>query len=219
MPSRTIAIGDIHGCSRALAALIEAIDPGKEDTLVPLGDYVDRGLDTKGVLNQLVELAGRTTLVPLMGNHEELLLAAREDKNQLDPWLRFGGIATLDSYNSLSLSAIPEAHFALLESCRLFHETQGHFFVHANYDHDTPLDQQARATLLWLSMRDTIPGPHRSGKIAFVGHTPQRSGEILDLGYLKCLDTGCCYGGWLTAYDVESGEVWQADATGAMRLS
>jgi serine/threonine protein phosphatase 1 len=217
MPPRTIAIGDIHGCARALAALIEAVDPRPQDTIVALGDYVDRGADSKGVLEQLIELARRTTLVPLVGNHEEMLLAVRQDPNQLEPWLRFGGVATLDSYGSLSIGAIPDDHFAFLESCRLIHESDRHFFVHANYAPDVPLDQQNAETLVWLSMRDSVPTPHVSGKVALVGHTPQKDGEVLDLGHLKCLDTGCCYGGWLTALDVESGEIWQADATGAMR--
>jgi serine/threonine protein phosphatase 1 len=217
MSSRTIVIGDIHGCSRALAALIKAIDPRPDDTLVTLGDYVDRGPDSKGVLEQVIALSQRTSLVPLIGNHEEVMLAARSDPNELEAWLRYGGIATLDSYGTLSLDKIPAAHFAFLESCRVLYEMDEHFCVHANYDHNAPLDQQDRQTLVWLSLRDSVPGPHRSGKIALVGHTPQRTGEILDLGYLKCLDTGCCYGGWLTAMDVLSGQVWQADETGKLR--
>jgi len=71
--------------------------------------------------------------------------------------------------------------------------------------------------LRWESLKLRQPGPHCSGKTAIVGHTAQRDGEILDLGYLKCIDT-CCYGeGWLTALDVDSGQVWQADKEGRMR--
>jgi serine/threonine protein phosphatase 1 len=66
-------------------------------------------------------------------------------------------------------------------------------------------------------LRDFVPGPHCSGKIAIVGHTPQVSGEILDLGYLKCIDTGCVNGGWLTGLDVESGQVWRVDEGGRSR--
>jgi serine/threonine protein phosphatase 1 len=62
-----------------------------------------------------------------------------------------------------------------------------------------------------------VPTPHCSGKIAVVGHTPQVSGEILDLGHLVCLDTGCGVGGWLTALDVESGAVWRVDEAGRPR--
>ena len=71
-------------------------------------------------------------------------------------------------------------------------------------------------TLYWCSLRDYIPPtPHCSGKVAIVGHTPQS--EVLDLGHLKCLDTGCCYGGWLTALDVDSGHVWQVNERGELR--
>lgn len=70
MASRAIAIGDIHGCLDALAALIDAIGPGPEDTLVTLGDHIDRGPDSPGVLDRLIALAGRCRLVPLLGDHE-----------------------------------------------------------------------------------------------------------------------------------------------------
>ena len=80
-----------------------------------------------------------------------------------------------------------------------------------------PLDRQTLQTLLWDKIRPTPPGPHCSGKTVIVGHTAQRNGEILDLGHLKCIDT-CCYGeGYLTALDMQSGQIWQADKTGKMR--
>ncbi len=59
MAERTVAIGDIHGCSKALAALVEAVDPGPDDTLIPLGDYIDRGPDSRGVLDLLIDLESR----------------------------------------------------------------------------------------------------------------------------------------------------------------
>src|SRR5438874_539530 len=83
MGDRIIAVGDIHGCSKALAALVEAIGPGAEDTLVPLGDYIDQGPDSRGVLEQLIALGERCLIVPLMGNHEEMLLAALERQSEL----------------------------------------------------------------------------------------------------------------------------------------
>ncbi len=79
------------------------------------------------------------------------------------------------------------------------------------------LDRTPREVLLWESLRHHLPEAHLSGKIAIVGHTSQKNGEILDLGYLRCIDT-CCYGdGWLTAQDVETGRVWQADKQGRLR--
>ena len=79
MPSRTIAIGDIHGCSRALAALLTTIKPTRNDVIVTLGDYIDRGPDSRGVIEQLVALEGQCTVIPLLGNHDEMLLHLMQD--------------------------------------------------------------------------------------------------------------------------------------------
>ena len=111
---------------------------------------------------------------------------------------------------------IPRSHFAFLESCRTYFETERHFFVHANYKPEMPLDRLDIHTLRWLSLRDHVPPSlHCSGKIAVVGHTPQP--DVLDLGYLKCLDTNCWDGGWLTALDVDSGQLWQVDEKAEVR--
>lgn len=216
MPARTIAIGDPHGCSTALVALVQAIDPQPPDTIITLGDYVDRGIDSKGVLDQLIALADRCRLVPLLGNHDEMMLHARNGKDDFRFWLNCGGDAALDSYGSTSrLDLIPAAHFRFLERCVPFHEIETHFFVHANYRADVPLDKQDDHTLRWLSLRDLVPSPHCSGKVAVVGHTPQS--DVLDLGHLICIDTKCYDGGWLTALDVVSGRCWQVDERGRTR--
>src|SRR5687767_10464649 len=97
---RMIAIGDIHGCSTALAALVQAIEPQPDDTIIPLGDYVDRGMDSKGVLDQLIALADRCHLVPILGNHDQMMLNARNGKDDFRYWMNCGGIAALDSYGS-----------------------------------------------------------------------------------------------------------------------
>lgn len=73
--------------------------------------------------------------------------------------------------------------------------------------------------LRWESLRDMTPGPHESGKVVIVGHTSQKDGEILDLGHLKCIDTFCHGGGCLTALEVGTEEVWQADQDGNQRRS
>ncbi|MGO8753233.1 MAG: metallophosphoesterase family protein [Thermoguttaceae bacterium] len=214
MPPRTIAIGDIHGCSAAFAAILAAIDIQPDDTLITLGDYVDRGIDSKGVLDQLIELESRCHLIPLMGNHEEMMLGARGGKSDFNFWMACGGIATLDSYGSTGqLRLIRRDHFAFLERLRPYHETETHFFVHANYAPNLPLDKQSSEMLFWRPL--TIPpGPHFSGKVAIVGHTPQKTRAIWDLGYAKCIDTGCGHGGLLTALDIGSGQIWQVDEEG-----
>ena len=98
-----------------------------------------------------------------------------------------------------------------------YYETETHFFVHASYLPDLPLDLQPPDVLRWQSLKYKVPEPHVSGKIAIVGHTVQKDGQVLDLGYLKCIDTGCYCGGWLTAMEIPSGRVWQADAEGRPR--
>lgn len=213
---RIVAIGDAHGCSTALDALIIAIDPKPDDTIVTLGDYVDRGIDSKGVLDLLIELENRCRLVPILGNHDEMMLHARDGRSDLQFWLNCGGDSALDSYSSVgSLDHIPAEHFRFLERCVSFFETETHFFVHANYKPDVPLDQMDDHTLRWLSLRDFVPGPHFSGKIAVLGHTPQP--EVLNLGHLIDIDTNCCDGGWLTGLDVVSGQIWQVDERGSSR--
>lgn len=222
MAERIIAIGDVHGCSAALAALVQAIDPTPLDTLVFLGDYIDRGPDSRGVVEQVIALEQRRIMVPLLGNHEEMLLAALECKDNLRYWLKFGGMDALTSYGYRGedpsaadvRSVIPAEHVQFIKKCRDYFETVRHFFVHAYYEPDMPLHQQQWAGLRWESL-PPIPARHCSGKVAIVGHTPHA--EILDLGYLKCIDTCCHGGGWLTALEVNTGKVWQANMAGEMR--
>jgi len=211
MTERTIAIGDVHGCDGALKTLIEAIQPTELDTLVFLGDYIDRGPESKGVIDRIIALGQRCSVVPLLGNHEEMLLAVLNGgKSQMRFWLTFGGAEALASYGDPDLRAadvrrvIPHEHVEFLRKCRDYVETDRHFFVHAYYDPHLPLHQQNWNGLRWASL-PPVPERHFSGKVAIVGHTPQKSGDILDLGYLKCIDTFCHGGGWLTALEVELG--------------
>lgn len=224
MAGRTIAIGDIHGCADALAALIDAIAPDPTDTVVTLGDYLDRGPDSRGMLDRLIALAGRCRLVPLLGNHEEALLDALRDTAHLRRWLGLGGADTLRSYGWVASGPrrtlagwIPEPHRAFLTGCRTYHETASHLFVHAGCVPELPMSQQPGLALRWRVTDARTAVPHQSGKVAVVGHTPQSSGEVLDLGFLKCIDTNCVRGEWLTALDVDTGRVWQADQRGALR--
>ncbi len=219
MGDRIIAVGDIHGHAAALAALIRLIQLQPGDTLVTLGDYVDRGPDSKGVLDQLIELENQCHLVPLMGNHEEMMLGAKEGRDNFKFWMRFGGDAALDSYGpGRTMSLVPWGHWAFLKTLRHYHETNGHFFVHANYFPNRPLQEQDTQTLFWRPLENNdLPGRHYSGKTAVLGHTPQMNGKILDVDHLVCIDTGCGHGGLLTALDVASGGIWQVDETGAIR--
>ena len=140
MRGRLIAIGDIHGYAASLAALIEAIDPQPIDTLVPLGDYIDRGLNSRDVLERLIALQDRCQLVPILGNHDEVMLEVRAGAEEaLDEWLSFGGVSTLASYGCDHPRGLPAEHIRFLEGCRSWWETSHHFFVHASYLPDLPL--------------------------------------------------------------------------------
>ena len=183
MTERIIALGDIHGCSKALATLVEAIQPTELDTLVFLGDYIDRGPDSRGVLDQIIALSQSCTVVPLLGNHEEMLLAALAGGPfDVQYWVKFVGATTLDSYGWTGLpewrNAISGEHIRFLKRCRDYLETVSHFFVHAYYDPGLPLHQQKWSGLRWASL-PPVPERHCS-KVAIVGHTPQKGGDILD---------------------------------------
>ena len=218
MPGRTIAIGDIHGCLAALQAVLAAVDPRGEDTIVTLGDYADRGPDVRGVLETLIALGKQTRLVPLLGNHDETMLYVCRGRGELlADWLMFGGDTTLASYDTWNPADIWPSHVAFLARCPLAFESERHFFVHANYRPDLPLAETPREVLVWESLKRHVPGPHVSGKTAIVGHTAQKNGEVFDLGHLKCIDTWCYGDGWLTAFDVETGQVWQANKAGQLK--
>jgi serine/threonine protein phosphatase 1 len=216
MPQRTIAIGDVHGCNAALDALLQAIQPVADDCIVMLGDYIDRGPGSRQVVDRLLQLSSQCQLIPLMGNHELMLLSARQSASDLAMWLESGGRETLGSYAG-SLESIPEEHLRFLEACRWSYETDSHLFVHANYHADAALEDQTEFVLFWKHLPYGRPLPHYSGKIAVLGHTPQRSGQILDAGHFLCIDTFCVGGGWLTALDVNTRQVWQANRAGQLR--
>lgn len=226
MAGRTIAIGDIHGCSDALTALINAVAPGAEDTVVALGDFINRGPNSRGVLDQLITLARCCRLIPLLGNHEEMLLDALRDQASLGKWLRCGGVETLRSYGWTPggprrrvADWIPATHQTFLRDCRSYHETSSHLFVHAGFVPELALEDQPGLALRWRVTDTATARPHYSGKVAVVGHTRQLSGQVLNLGFLICIDTNIARGGWLTALDTGSGRIWQADRSGTIRVS
>lgn len=218
MSERLIAIGDIHGCKTALDALLEAVNPGSDDTVVTLGDYVDRGPDSRGVVESLVELGRKTQLVGILGNHEEMMLDVILQGAPPHEWLRFGGVDTLDSYGfDGDLEFLPPEHVQFFASLGDYFVLDDYFFTHAAYDPDIPYENQSTEMLRWYNLNEGIPGPHQSGKTAVVGHTAHKDGEILDAGHIICLDTFCYGGGWLTAMDLKSREMWQVNELGQLR--
>ncbi|MEZ6086735.1 MAG: metallophosphoesterase family protein [Pirellulaceae bacterium] len=216
MTGRTIAFGDIHGCSKPLRTLIETIQPTSDDTLIFLGDYIDRGADSRGVIDLLIELKSKCNLIPLLGNHEIMFLGVICGGMADHIWMMCGGSATLVSYGG-ALHHVPQSHIDFLKQCRPYWEDDQHICVHACYLPDQPMDQLGEQHLFWEHLTPVCPLPHHSGKRVIVGHTPQANHEVLDHGHLVCLDTYCFGGGWLTAFDLHSGDVWQANRHGHMR--
>lgn len=210
---RTFAIGDIHGCYTALQTLVEFVAIGDEDLLVTLGDYVDRGPNSFDVLQWLIARDRTGKLIALRGNHEVIMLDAREGRDQLQYWRKVGGREALISYATVAseggLADVPAEHWSFLERTQRYFETPTHFFVHANVLADWPLAEQPDEILFWEQLRDQPP--HCSGKIMICGHTPQRSFRPLDLGHSVCIDTAAWKGGWLTCLEPATGRYWQAN--------
>ncbi|MGI9518139.1 MAG: aminotransferase class I/II-fold pyridoxal phosphate-dependent enzyme, partial [Pirellulaceae bacterium] len=216
MPNRTIAIGDIHGCVDALQSLLDVIQPDPTDTLIPLGDYVDRGPRSADVVNLMTELISVCTLIPILGNHEIMMNNALKNRREFEFWLFNGGKSTLQSYGG-DMNNMPMHHRTFLNFCKRFHETENHIFLHAAYDPRLEMRQQPDELLFWQHVDENfIPEPHYSGKTIVCGHTPQIDGGVLDLGHIKIIDTFCYGDGWLTAYDIDTGEYIQARADGML---
>ncbi|QDU57069.1 metallophosphoesterase family protein [Aeoliella mucimassa] len=213
---RTLAVGDIHGCYQALTTLESFAQFETTDRIVTLGDYIDRGPDSRLVIDWLIEYDQRGQLVPLRGNHELILFAARTSPVHFRDWLVCGGDTVLTSYGIETLDDLPEEHWQFLSTrLRAYYELPTHFFVHATAYHDRPLAEQPDYMLYWE--RFDAPEPHQSGRTMVCGHTAQRSGVPLDVGHAVCIDT-CAYGGgWLTCLDIASGWCWQANEAGKTR--
>ena len=218
---RILAIGDIHGCSRAFVVLLDAVQPQRDDLIITLGDYVDRGPDPAGVIERLLRLKKTHRLVSLRGNHELMLLAKRGDKAGAGRPLLSGGQG-LGAYSiptgdgNLVEVPVPDSHWDFLEGdCVNYFETDRYFVVHANADPDVALADQPDYMLFWVPFYK--PAPHRSGKVMVCGHTGQLSGVPANLGHAVCIDTRAYGGGWLTCLDVETGEYWQANQAGQCR--
>ena len=215
---RQFAIGDIHGCLTALQVLDRELAFSGDDTVVTLGDYVDRGPDSRGVIEFLLGLLERCHLVTLRGNHEIMMLEARDDRSSLLNWLGYGGDATLDSYGATGFRDVPESHWNFLNDTVRYHVAEDDFFVHANVVPDLPLEDQPDYNLFWEHLGGVVR-PHVSGRRMICGHTAQKSGLPLDLGNAVCIDTYACGDGWLTCLETGSGMIWQANQQGDLRRS
>jgi serine/threonine protein phosphatase 1 len=217
---RELAIGDIHGCARAFKVLLDAIKPTSDDTIILLGDYIDRGPDSCGVIDLILELNRKCTVVPLAGNHEKMLLGAHSESDRVAEWLKQGGEATLNSYLlhgfASEIHAIPREHWRFFSEQLLdYWETDNSIYVHATIDPGLDLSEQPDYLLFWQYFSD--PTAHKSGKRIICGHTSQKSGwpAVFDQG--TCIDTWAHGGGWLTCFDASHDCFIQANESGAHR--
>jgi serine/threonine protein phosphatase 1 len=221
---RTLAIGDMHGCLRALDTLLQQVALQPDDVVITLGDYVDRGPDSRGVLDRLLSLRDHCRWIHLKGNHDLMMLAAHDDAEEFSEWVKSGGKQTLQSYAAPQewpsfVDAVPAEHWRLLgEECVPFYETKSHFFVHANVYPDVPLSEQPDYMLYWEKLEPAVWSPHESGKTMICGHSSQRSGRPLTLENAICIDTRVYDEGWLTCLDVAMELYWQANERGETRI-
>lgn len=214
-PGRTFAIGDVHGCYEALTALLGTLALAENDTVVFLGDAVDRGPESKQVVNRILSLRDTCRVVFIMGNHEEMMRNALSGRGLVNQWLQVGGQATVDSYGG-SLSNVPPEHIRFLVSGLPFWESDANLFVHASLEANVSLANQTSDYLRWKHLGGLEP-PHISGKRVICGHTSQTDGRPLVFDGWVCVDTYAHGGQWLTALNVDTDEVFQAAQDGSVR--
>ena len=232
VPTRLYAIGDIHGRSDLLERLIGEIArdldrrPSENRLTVTLGDYIDRGPDSRGVLARLAENPFPTDYVALKGNHEELFEAFLDDPSTAAHWCRNGGLETLRSYGvdvvslmrgrdyeaaaQALLAAVPREHFAFLGSLRLTLSIEHYFLCHAGVRPGVPLQQQSPDDLLWIR-EEFLNSKADFGKTVVHGHTPTPEPELLPNRIN--VDTGAFMTGRLTCAVLEGSEVRFLSAT------
>jgi serine/threonine protein phosphatase 1 len=225
-PERLYVIGDIHGRSdlldRLTAEIVRDLDvhPVASALTVTLGDYIDRGADSRGVLDRLIRNPFPTALVSLKGNHESLMAAFLDDPTVASHWRRLGGLETLHSYGvpvaALMMgrdypqaaaglrAAVPPSHLAFLGSLRTSMTVGKYFLCHAGVRPGVPLERQAEEDLLWI--RDEFLSSRADfGKIVVHGHTPAESPEVLPNRIN--VDTGAFMTGRLTCAVLEQARV------------
>lgn len=231
MSQRRWVIPDIHGCSKTLRALIgQQIKPGAHDELWFLGDYIDRGPDSKGVIDYLMELENKEiNLKLLLGNHEDYCIKAWEKdrnakrflglrfKSKIQKiWELHGGLQTLESFGVEFAGDIPEKYIEWMRKLRYYAELEKYIIVHAglNFAIDDPLTDQF--AMLWTKDFKVNPAKIRYKKVIH-GHTPvdlefmdhvirSRQYHFIDLDNGVYIPNRPGYGN-LTAFELNTGQL------------
>jgi serine/threonine protein phosphatase 1 len=204
MAPLTFAIGDIHGCLDKLERLIAACEAhadGRPARWVFLGDYVDRGPDSRGVIELLMRRQQEQpgAVVCLRGNHEQMAIMAHADARAMPLWLANSGATTQRNYPETG-GRIADAHLAWLDALPFCHDDGLRFFVHAGIDLSVPLEVQEDEVMLWMREPFLSESDHVDcGRFIVHGHTPLKGGRP-DLRRRRVnLDTAAVLGGPLTA--------------------
>lgn len=213
---RLFAVGDIHGCPDELSAMLKAITPREGDTVVFVGDYIDRGPSARDAVDVVLDLttSSGAEVVTLKGNHEDMMLSFLGLPGHYgESFLFNGGAATLDSYGvsedeiDRAVEKIPERHIEFYKNLSLSYLRPPYLFVHAGILPTRQLEEQDPEDLLWIR-QEFIFNPHGIGAIVVFGHTPMR-GVMIDLPYKLGIDTGLVYGGKLTCVEFNEGVIYQ----------
>jgi serine/threonine protein phosphatase 1 len=219
---RIYAIGDIHGRADLLARLSRSIEADlrqgdfEEAVTVFLGDYVDRGLDSRGVIDRLARRDFPTPIVTLRGNHEDAMLRYLDDPAMIDQFAAFGGLMTLASYgvdpaermraggapalHAAFLERFPAEHWRFLRETEFSAEYGGYFFCHAGVRPRVPLHRQDPGDLMWIRY-EFLNYAGDFGKVIVHGHTPHS--RVQSLENRINLDTHAFKSGVLTAAVLE----------------
>ncbi|MBN1830521.1 MAG: serine/threonine protein phosphatase [Deltaproteobacteria bacterium] len=201
---RIFIVGDVHGCLDMLRRLMDKIDwRPNQDNLIFLGDYIDRGKESKGVIDYILDLKKESSRVQcIMGNHENILL---DFLNTGEPRLLIinGGIPTLESYQAANDNEddplIPPEHVAFFKDLIPYIELEDYYVVHAGFRPGVPIEDQSLEDLIWIR-EPFIFSNHDFGKTVIFGHTPIAEPLMMDnkIG----LDTGAVYGNRLTCLEL-----------------
>jgi serine/threonine protein phosphatase 1 len=212
------AISDIHGCCQTFRFMVEEIlQLTPADPLFLLGDYIDRGPDSKGVIDYILELRARNYQVTtLMGNHEAMMLETEEDAEYLPLWLRNGGDTTLSSFGTKQLKQIPDKYWQFLYQLEYYRELPDYLLVHAGFDFSVPNPLTNFNAMLWIRQFQVDEAFLGSRKIVH-GHTPTALIKIQQnvanpQTRVINIDGGCVYKsnrgfGHLTALNLDTGQL------------
>jgi serine/threonine protein phosphatase 1 len=197
--SFTYVIGDIHGLDDLLSAALAEITArsrGEAGVIIALGDYVDKGPQSRQVIERLLPGFGDGwNFVALKGNHDAMMVEGLRDPSKLTGWLEKGGDAALASYGG-DPAAVPQAHIAWLDQLQLTHVDAHRLYVHAGVEPGVPLDEQSETTLLWKRYRKGQADGF--GELHIVhGHDNDPEGPLLYRGRTN-LDTAAWRTGRLT---------------------